>query len=177
MEVRDVPTRGAKPYGLEIDAKGVPVFCEFGSNKLASVDPETMAIKEHVLPEGARPRRLAIAADGGVWYSDYARGYLGRLDRSTDKVEEWPSPGGRSSRPYGIAILRDGSVWYSESGVSPNTLIRFDPRTKQFASMPIPSGGGVVRNMVATPAGQLYLACSGVNKVAVAAPAAEPRKQ
>jgi len=29
------------------------------------------------------------------------------------------------------------------------------------------TGGGVVRNMVATPTGHLYLACSGVNKVAV----------
>jgi len=58
-------------------------------------------------------------------------------------------------------------VWYSESGVSPNTLIRFDPRTQTFARTAIPSGGGVVRNMVATPDGKLYLACSGVNKVGI----------
>jgi virginiamycin B lyase len=59
-------------------------------------------------------------------------------------------------------------VWYSESGVEPNTLAVFDPKSKSFRSWPIPSGGGVVRNMVATPDGKLYLACSGVNKVAVA---------
>jgi hypothetical protein len=52
--------------------------------------------------------------------------------------------------------------------VQPNTLVSFDPATKHFSSTPIPSGGGVVRNMVATPEGKLYLACSGVNKVAVA---------
>jgi virginiamycin B lyase len=46
--------------------------------------------------------------------------------------------------------------------------VRFDPRTKQFSTAVIPSGGGVVRHMVATPDGKLYLACSGVNKVAVA---------
>ena len=57
------------------------------------------------------------------------------------------------------------------SGVTPNTLVRFDPRTKQFSATPIASGGGVVRNMVSTPDGRLYLACSGVNKVAVADPA------
>ena len=55
--------------------------------------------------------------------------------------------------------------------MTPNTLVRFDPRTKQFSSSPIPSGGGVVRNMVSTPDGRLYLACSGVNKVAIADPA------
>jgi hypothetical protein len=40
-------------------------------------------------------------------------------------------------------------------------------KSESFSTKPIPSGGGVVRNMVATPDRQLYLACSGVNKVAV----------
>jgi virginiamycin B lyase len=61
-------------------------------------------------------------------------------------------------------------VWYSESGVKPNTLVRFDPKTKSFSKTAIPSGGGVVRNMAATKDGKIYLACSGVNKVAVVSP-------
>jgi virginiamycin B lyase len=51
--------------------------------------------------------------------------------------------------------------------VKPNTLVRFDPKSESFSTKQIPSGGGVVRNMVATPDRRLYLACSGVNKVAV----------
>jgi virginiamycin B lyase len=170
IDLREVPTRDSKPYGIVIGARGMPVFCEFGSNKLATIDPETMAIREHTLPDGARPRRLALAPDGSIYYSDYARGYLGRFDPATGNVEEWPSPGGRSSRPYGIASAPDGTVWFSESGLTPNTLVRFDPRTRQFSSSPIPSGGGVVRNMVSTVDGHLYLACSGVNKVAIVEP-------
>ena len=85
-------------------------------------------------------------------------------------MDEWPSPGGPASKPYGIAITRDGAVWYSESGVAPNTLVRFDPVAQTFSVTPIPSGGGVVRNMVATPEGKLYLAESGVNKVGIAEP-------
>jgi virginiamycin B lyase len=61
-------------------------------------------------------------------------------------------------------------IWYSESGVGPNTIVRFDPRNQVFAEAAIPSGGGVVRNMAATRDGRLYLACSGVNKVAVVEP-------
>jgi virginiamycin B lyase len=68
-----------------------------------------------------------------------------------------PTP---NSRPYGIASTRDGVVWYGESGVTPNTLVAFDPKTKSFQSWPIPSGGGVVRNMVATLDYKLYVACS-----------------
>jgi hypothetical protein len=37
--------------------------------------------------------------------------------------------------------------------------VRFDPKTKIFAKENIPSGGGVIRNMAATPKGQIYLAC------------------
>ena len=172
IKVKEVPTPHAVPYGMVVGFKGVPYFCEFGTNKLASIDPKSMAITEYALPEGARPRRLALAPDGTIYYSDYARGRLGHFDPATKHIEEWPSPGGSASHPYGIAVTSDGIVWYSESGVQPNTLVRFDPGSKQFSTTPIPSGGGVIRNMVATPDGKLYLACSGVNKVGVAEVAA-----
>lgn len=163
-----VPTLRANPYGMVIDSKNVPWFVEFGSNKIASIDPGTMAIREYALPNaGARPRRIAIGRDDVMWYSDYARGYLGRFDPKTGAVTELPSPGGPNSRPYGIAMLHD-AVWYSESGVTPNTLVRFDPRTQRFQTWTIPSGGGVVRNMMPTTDGNaLVLACSGVNRVAL----------
>ncbi len=167
VKLKEVPTPKAVPYGIVVSSKGVPYFCEFGTNKLASIDPQTMAITEYTISGGAHPRRLAITKDDVIYYTDYGRGYLGRFDTKTGKQEEWMSPGGPESRPYGIAIAPDGVVWYSESGVKPNTLVRFDPRTKTFGRQEIPSGGGVVRNMVATPDGRLYLACSGVNKVAV----------
>ena len=167
VKLKEVPTPNAVPYGIVVSSTGVPYFCEFGTNTLASIDPETMEITERRLPAGARPRRLAITRDDVIYYTDYARGFLGRLDPKTGKQEEWASPGGPESRPYGIAITSDGRVWYSESGVQPNTLVRFDPTTHTFAREPIPSGGGVIRNMVATPTDHLYLACSGVNKVAV----------
>jgi len=147
----------------------LPIFCEFGNNKIGKIDPRTLNVTEIVLPnQGARPRRISNNSDGLIYYSDFARGFIGRFDPKTEKVEEWPSPGGPTSRPYGIASTRDGVVWYSESGVKPNTLVAFDPKTKSFQSWPIPSGGGVVRNMVATSDDKLYLACSGVNKVAIA---------
>ena len=160
-------TANSVPYGIAVNSTGIPFFCEFGTNKLASVNPDTMEITEYLLPEGTRPRRLAIASDDTIYYTDYARGHLGRFDPGKRQIKEWPSPGGPGSRPYGIAITPDGAVWYSESGLNPNTIVRFDPSAKTFATWPIPSGGGVVRNMVSTPTGDLYIACSGVNKVGI----------
>ncbi len=167
IKLKPSPTPNSVPYGIAVNSKGIPFFCEFGTNKLAAINPNTMEITEYSLREGARPRRLAIQSDDMIYYTDFARGYLGWLDPNTGKIEEWASPGGREARPYGIAITPDGVVWYSESGIKPNTIVRFDPRTKAFATWPIPSGGGVVRNMASTVKGDLYIACSGVNKVGI----------
>jgi len=61
-------------------------------------------------------------------------------------------------------------VWYSESGVEPNTIVRFDPATEEFHVQPVPGGGGVIRNMAAAPDGRVYIAESGVNKVGIIEP-------
>lgn len=169
MTLAKSPTPHAVPYGIVVLPSNTPFFCEFGTHKLGTVDPKTMTVHEYTLPNAsARPRRIALAPDGTVFYTDFARGCLGHFDPAAGKLlKEWPSPGGSDAEPYGIAVTADGIVWYSESGVTPNTLIRFDPKTETFSQEKIPSGGGVVRNMVATRDHRLYLACSGVNKVAV----------
>jgi virginiamycin B lyase len=167
MKLSATPTSNTYPYGILVNSQGVPWYVDFRGNRLGRVDPETMEIREYALPDlAARPRRIAITPDDVLWYTDYARGYLGRFDPKTGAVREWPSPGGPQSQPYGIAAV-GYIVWYSESGVRPNTLVRFDARGETFQTWVIPSGGGVVRHMVATPAGDLVLACSGRNRVAL----------
>lgn len=165
VTLKEAPTPNSRPYGIVVTSKGVPVFDLFNTNKIGAIDPRTLEIKEYVLPEGARPRRIAVTADDTVYYTDYARGYLGRLNLATGKVEEFKSPGGEKSRPYGISPTSDGAIWYSESGIEPNTIVRFDPKTSAFQAWPIPSGGGVVRHMVTAPNDDLWIACSGVDKI------------
>ena len=167
MKIVRTPSSNTYPYGVQINSKGVPWYVDFRGNRIASDNPATMEITEHTLPASdARPRRIALGTDDVVWYSDYARGYLGRFDPKTGAVKEWPSPGGRESQPYGIAQIK-GIIWYSESGVRPNTLVRFDPKTEKFQTWIIPSGGGVIRNMMRTADDNLAMACSGVNRVAL----------
>lgn len=165
VTLKQPPTPRAAPYGIVVLSNGTPVFDLFRTNKIGTIDPKTMEITEYALPQGARPRRIAVDANDIVWYTDFARGFLGRLDLKTKQVQEFPSPAGPSSQPYGISVTPDGTVWYSESGVEPNTLVRFDPATKTFQKWNIPNGGGVVRHMVTAPNGDLLLAYSGVNKV------------
>jgi virginiamycin B lyase len=168
IKLVSMPEPKTQPYGMVFSSDGETIFFDmFGTNKIASIDRKTMAIKEYPLPDtGSRPRRIAITSDDIIWYGDYSRGRLGRLDPKTGKATEYPSPSGPRTQPYGITALND-IIWYVESGVRPNALVRFDPKTETFQTWSIPSGGGVVRNMMPTRDGNLALACSAVNGLAL----------
>lgn len=140
---------GTRPYGIELDDRGQPWFDLFGTNEIGTIDPQTMEIRRFALPDGARPRRI-VAADG-IWYGDYARGFLGRLDPASGKVEEWPMPAGAGSLPYAMAGDDRGRIWLAETGVSPNRLVAFDRRRRAFTESVATEGGNepnTIRHMV-----------------------------
>jgi virginiamycin B lyase len=59
-----MPTTRSLPYGVVFDSKDRPFVVLFGTNKVASLDPETMAVKEYPLPNAAsRPRRIKPSGD------------------------------------------------------------------------------------------------------------------
>lgn len=140
---------GARPYGIVVDENNRPWAALLGTNRIASVNPETMELEEHMLPEDARPRRLVRTDDGMIWYGDTRRGTLGRLDPTTGEIKEYPLPSGKEAGAYAMALDGQGRIWVAETGVQPNRLVGFDPKTESFFGItPVPSGGGAVRNMV-----------------------------
>ena len=160
-----MPVPASEPYGLVINSKGVPFFTQLMGNRIGSIDPVTMQVREYFLGEGTGPRRLAVTADDTIYYTDYARGKLGRLDPASGRTNEWTTPSGVMAQPYAIAAV-GGIIWYVEGNASPNMLVRFDPATEKFQTWPVlPSGGGVVRHMVVGPDGSLWLAGSEVDAV------------
>ena len=169
-EVRLVtaPTANSKPYGIKIDPDGVPWVACNGGGCLLRVDPETMALDEVALPTpGTTVRRLDIAGDGSIWYVNSGQGRLGHYDPKSGEIREWDSPSGPASHPYAIAVI-DDIVWYNESGMRPDTLVRFDPASETFESWAIPSGdvyAGIVRHMRPTDDGNLLIHQSGTNRV------------
>jgi virginiamycin B lyase len=78
------PTPNSQPYGIAVNGQGIPYYCEFGTNKLASIDPETLEITEYALSQGARPRRLVITQNR-IYYTDFSRGW-GRMTLVDTKV-------------------------------------------------------------------------------------------
>src|SRR5258708_1095615 len=147
------------PHGLVADSSGNIWFTGNAKAYIGKLDPRSGDVKVYQMPDprAEDPHTAVCVAPGSLWW----------VGGGTGGVKMWAARSGRGSAPYGITITPDGMVWYSESGVKPNTMVRFDPKTEQFARAAIPSGGGTVRNMAATPDGRVYIACSGVNKVGV----------
>jgi virginiamycin B lyase len=159
-----MPTDGARPYGIVVDAAGAPWVCYNGANKLARIDPATLAVQEYATPTPlSRIRRLDFLSDGTIFYGD-SRGYLGRFDPKTGAFKEWLSPSGADSSPYALVVVND-IVWYNESGQRPDALVRFDPKTEKFQSWAIPSGVGIIRHMRVTPDGNIVIHQSSSNRV------------
>ncbi len=146
-----VATNDARPYGIVVDPSGRPWFDEFGTNKIATIDPATFAIREYVLPnDRTRPRRIAVTSDGTVWYGDYTRGMLGRLDPKSGAVREFPLPAAARSLPYAMASDDRDRIWLAETGIQPNRLVGFDPKSESWISVtPITKSGGLtIRHMI-----------------------------
>lgn len=162
------PTERSRPYGIKVDADGALWVACNGSNCLLKVDPMTMALKEYKVPiPETTVRRLDIDSQGLIWYVNSSQGRLGRLNPATGEAKEWPSPSGPKSHPYALTIV-DDIIWYNESGVRPDPLVRFDPKTEGFQSWPIPTGNiyaGIVRHMRPTRDGDLLMHQSSTNRI------------
>ncbi len=163
-EVKEVPSE-PRPYGIQVAGNGVVWVAFNGTNKIGAVDPDTLAIKYYEVPnERTRIRRLAIDSAGIIWFVNSTLGKIGRLDPETAEIKQWDSPSGPSSHPYAIAVI-DDVVWYNESGMRPDALVRFNPRTESFQSWAIPSGAGIIRNVWVTEDNNLLIHQSSSNRV------------
>lgn len=152
IDLVGVSRERARPYGIVVDDADNAWAVLFGTNQLARVDADSFELTEIDLPrEEARPRRLALT-EAGVFYGDYAKGYVGHYDPDTGEFEEWRLPGEDDSGPYAVASDGQGRIWLVETWQQPNRFVGFDPeRGTIFATGEVPSGGGTVRHMVFDP--------------------------
>ena len=163
-EVTEIQTE-PRPYGMQVASDGTVWVAYNGINKIGALDPETMRVRYYEVPnEASRIRRLGLTSDGMVWYGNSTRGRIGRLNPETGEIKEWPSPSGPDSHPYAFSVV-DDIIWYNESGMRPDALVRFDPKTEKFQSWAIPSGVGIVRNMWVTEAGNLLIHQTSSNRI------------
>ena len=121
-----------------------------GGPCLYRIDPNTLSQTRIDLPnQESHVRRLDVADDGSVWYVNSGAGRLGQYTPARGASGSAIPQQGKS-HPYGLVIV-DGIVWYNESGVRPDPLVRFDPKTESFKAGPYRRLGST-RGSPATPA-------------------------
>ena len=150
MDVVKMPLENSLPYGIVVDRDGRPWANLLGANKLATLEPGGMKLELIDLPrKEARTRRIAASKDGAIWYVDYAAAHLGRYDPKTKQFKEWLPPTGAQARPYAMALDDKGRIWFSDTGVQPNRLMAFDPKSEAFvANVELTNARGAVRHMI-----------------------------
>ena len=82
---RPVGAPGQQPYALRfLSDRRQPWFSYFGSNKIATINPDTLELKEYVLPDSkTRIRRMDVTSDDMIWFGDWSNGKLVRFDPKT----------------------------------------------------------------------------------------------
>ncbi|QBY05516.1 lyase [Thalassotalea sp. HSM 43] len=149
VDLVDMEIERSRPYGIKVNKANTPWVVLFGTNKLASIDPVSMALTTVDLPDQAeRPRRLEIASNGDVYYLDYTLGYLGQYSPVTKKTQRYMVKQGSDAKLYGSAMDDKNRVFIAVTGVQPNIISVFDTNSKGFiASKEVPSGAGTIRYM------------------------------
>lgn len=99
-------------------------------------------ITEYVLPrQGSLPHDALVDHDGMVWYNDFHRSYLGRLDPRTGVAKEWAMPVLKTGFPeclLGLQLDKGGNAWLPRfyQGCA---ITKFDPKTEKFATWRAPA--------------------------------------
>lgn len=88
------------------------------------------------VPDGAHPHDVAVASDGGIWYTGQQNGTLGWLDPETGDVREAQLPAGAA--PHGVVTGPDGAGWVTDQGL--NAIVRVTPGDFEIDVFAAPPG-------------------------------------
>ncbi len=108
---------------------------------------------------GAHPHDVAIASDGGIWYTGQRNETLGWLDPTTGDVREAKLPNGAA--PHGVITGPDGAAWVTDQGA--DAIIRVTPGDFDVDVFRMPAGarGMAPHTGVFDSAGTLWFTGAG----------------
>jgi virginiamycin B lyase len=95
--------------------------------------------------------------------SEWNAGKVAVYDPADRTWREWRLPG-RAPAAYAVYVDDRDVVWLTDFGA--NAIVRFDPKTARFASIPLAHADAAVRQLLGRP-GQLWGAESGVDRLVV----------
>jgi virginiamycin B lyase len=136
---------------------------------LASTAAPAAAVQtEYPLPEGtaaAVPSGIAAGPDGAVWFTERARGAIGRI-AADGSVQEFPLPTSvaepaSAKKPTDIVAGPDGALWFTQSGVDRIGRITTAGAITEYGSI---TPGGQPGDIAVGPDGKLWFTEYGYNR-------------
>jgi virginiamycin B lyase len=130
-------------------------------------------ITEYDLPgDVSLPHDAVVGRDGFIWYNDFQRALVGRLDPKTGQTKEWNLPILKPGFPEGlltIKIDKDGNAWIPRF-FQGCTLAKLDTKTEQFTTWTVPAKYNGPESRCAhvalgAPDGTIWMSDSGARRM------------
>lgn len=156
--------RGRGPYGICTAPDGNVYYASLAGSHIARIDTRTgtaTVIEPPTPRQGAR--RVWADSKNRIWVSEWNSGQMSRYDPKTNQWRVWKAPGD-NPQIYAVYVDAKDIVWLSDFGA--NAIVRFDPKTEKFTTVPLPSRGARVRQILGRPS-EVWLPASGADKLAV----------
>jgi virginiamycin B lyase len=128
---------------------------------LGRIDPETGAMEEFALPDGARPHSVDIGPDGAAWYTGNRNATMGRFDPATGEITEYPMPDEAARDPHTAEFDAGGILWFSLQ--QSNMIGRLDPETGEVRLVTSPRERSRPYGVKIAEDGTVWVACNGAN--------------
>lgn len=123
---------------LAFDGRGKLWFT--GQNGVyGSFDPITQAFNLFEAPQGSGPYGMTSHPSGDVWFTNWARNYIARIDTATGAVTTVPLPDPNGGGARRIWSDSKGGLWVG-TWIS-GSLQRYDPSTKTWRNYKLPGLG------------------------------------
>ena len=162
----EIPTPDTEPHEVTVDSEGNGWVSMRKTGMLGRLDPRTLTYTEVAPPPGesetVKLNAIWAGANNKLWFIDY--GPNRRFLSYDTKFKEFSSyrmstklrtgaPGGNTMRDH-----PNGTVWFNAIGN--NTVIRLDPKTKEFTGFEVPAGVKAGRS--ASPYGMAIAGDGGI---------------
>jgi len=113
-----LPISGSTPKEIALDPSGVIWFVDDKNGALGRLDPQSQSVTEFAQPTQYRPRCLAAASTGLIWFCTDAG--LGGFDQSSGQTTIHSLM--KNFVPSDIIARRDGTIWFTSNGGIGSTL-------------------------------------------------------
>jgi len=160
-----IPWPDSQPHDPHAVSANAVWFVAEKGNYLASLNPQTGRFSKIELMDEPAPTGLIVAANGMLWYTANARGYLGRYDLKTRTIYRAPLTDAVSDPTALTFEAGERNIWFTASKDNIVGRYRVVNGIADLQRLPTPNAApGAIT--VAPNAGPPWVALAGTNSLA-----------